>query len=42
MSIGTTRGFGMDEDTALVVTGINSRPIAKVAYNFLSDTHFFV
>jgi hypothetical protein len=31
----------MDEDTALVVTGIISRPIAKVAYNFLPIFKYF-
>lgn len=48
MSIGTTRGFGVDEDTALVVTGLPNRPVATVIKflytlecRFLS-TFFFV
>jgi cyanophycinase-like exopeptidase len=28
--IGTPRGFGVDEDTALVVTDLYTRPIGKV------------
>ena len=28
--IGATRGFGVDEDTALVITGLPNRPVATV------------
>ena len=38
IATGTTRGLGVDEDTALFVTGLDSQPKGKV--NTFSSTYF--